>query len=113
MLAVRQLNMVGGGPRGRSGAGISIEGADGSKAVLTAASARSPIQAAPSQSVDEYAQEGEFSRRAITAVCTTVVLYFGSTFVFRAMIRQRLLAVCTSCVRRRSSYFVSIFGSEG
>lgn len=80
MLAVRQLNMVGGGPRGRSGAGISIEGADGSKAVLTAASARSPIQAAPSQGIDEYAQEGGFSRRAVCTVCTTVAFYLSSIF---------------------------------
>lgn len=60
-LAVRQLQMVGGGPRGRSGGGVNIEGADGATVVLASAM---PVQGIQQRSLsvdaDEYGESGAF-----------------------------------------------------
>lgn len=59
MLPARQMSMSGAGtgPRGRARGGISIEGADGAKAVLTSSTA-SPIQSMQ-QSMADYGDDGE------------------------------------------------------
>lgn len=59
MLATRQPQMMAGGPRGRSGGGVSIEGADGARVVLASAMPIDSIRPRISVDADEYGDSGK------------------------------------------------------
>lgn len=59
MLATRQLQMMAGGPRGRSGGGVSIEGADGARVILASAMPMDSIRPRISVDADEYEDSGK------------------------------------------------------
>lgn len=59
MLATRQLQMMAGGPRGRSGGGVSIEGADGARVILASAMPIDSVRQRISVDADEYGESGK------------------------------------------------------
>lgn len=104
-LAVQQLQMVGGGPRGRSGGGVNIEGANGAKAVLASAM---PVQGIQQRSLsadaDEYGESGAF---------VSALLCPAGTLVWCPIVsREPDVGICTPSVACTASLRFPSHGSS-